>query len=284
MVNVSGTNWTPQDAGRNWGFNPARPRLLRCAFAEQPVVGVLNTLELKTRRAESASLRIRQDGELLFDGEIPPHAEIGIVPVTPAELFLSLTLEPGQVVHNFRVRPKVAAPVFAKIDVAQQGFVGDSIPVVWDAPSAASVTLQIENGDERTEHAGTSTGVFMLRPARPGPILLRLTAQSPFATTVETRIVQVTSRVPRIEINAPVQSGNPGTAVTFHWRISGAREAFIEAPVRGETFEVALDGGMTVDIESTAEEFHLVAIGLDGRRVTEPFSTIPRLIGCLDEP
>lgn len=275
MVNVSGTGW---------GLEPARPRLLRCAFAEQPVVGVLNTLQVKTRHAASASLRIRQDNEELFDGEIPPNAEIGIVPLTAAELFLSLTLEPSRVVHNFRVQPRVAAPVFSKIDVAQKGFVGDSFPVVWEALSATSVTLQIEDGDERAEHAGTSTGVFMLRPTRTGLILLRLVAQGPFAETVETRTIQVTAPVPRIEIDAPVQSGEPGTAVTFHWRISGAREAFIDAPMRGETYGVALDGGMVVEIEPAAEEFHLVAVGLDGRRQTERFSTIPRLIGCLDEP
>ena len=284
MVNVSATGWTPQDAGRSLHFGRTRPRLLLCAFAEQPVVGVLNTLQVKTRHAEGASLRIRQNGEELFDGDIPPHAEIGIVPLTPAELVVSLTLEPGRVVHNFRIRPQVVAPEFSKIDVARQAFVGDSLPVVWDAPSATSVTLQIEDGDERSEHAGTSAGVFMLRPTRTGPILLRLVAQGPFATTVQTRTVQVVAPVPRIEIERPVQWGNPGTAVTFHWRVSGAREAFIEAPVRGETYGVALDGGMVVDIEPTEEEFHLIAIGVDGRRYTERFSTIPRVIGSLDEP
>ena len=284
MVNVSATGWTPQDAGRSLHFGRTRPRLLLCAFAEQPVVGVLNTLQVKTRHAEGASLRIRQDGEELFDGDIPPHAEIGIVPLTPAELVVSLTLEPGRVVHNFRIRPQVVAPEFSKIDVARQALVGDSLPVVWDAPSATSVTLQIEDGDERSEHAGTSAGVFMLRPSRTGPILLRLVAQGPFATTVQTRTVQVVAPVPRIVIERPVQWGNPGTAVTFHWRITGAREAFIEAPVRGETYGVALDGGMVVDIEPTEEEFHLIAIGVDGRRYTERFSTIPRVIGSLDEP
>lgn len=284
MVNVSATGWMPQQAERSLHFGRTRPRLLLCAFAEQPVVGVLNTLQVKTRHAEGASLRIRQDGEELFDGDIPPHAEIGIVPLTPAELVVSLTLEPGRVVHNFRIRPQVVAPEFSKIDVARQVFVGDSLPVVWDAPSATSVTLQIEDGDEHAEHPGTSAGVFMLRPTRTGPILLRLVAQGPFATTVQTRTVQVVAPVPRIEIERPVQWGNPGTAVTFHWRVNGAREAFIEAPVRGETYGVALDGGMVVDIEPTEEEFHLIAIGLDGRRYTERFSTIPRVIGSLDEP
>jgi hypothetical protein len=284
MVNVSATGWTPQDAGRSLHLGQARPRLLLCAFAEQPVVGVLNTLQVKTRHAAGASLRVRQDGDDLFDGDIPPNAEIGIVPLTPAELVVSLTLEPGRVIHNFRVRPQVAAPVFSKIDVARRVYVGDSLPVVWEAQAATSVTLQIEDGDERSEHAGTSAGVFMLRPTRTGPILLRLVAQGPFATTVQTRTVQVAAPVPRIEIERPVQWGNPGTAVTFHWRISGARDAFIEAPLRGETHGVALDGGMVVDIEPTEEEFHLVAVGLDGRRYTERFSTIPRVIGSLDEP
>ncbi len=284
MVNVSATGWTPQDAGRSLHFGRTRPRLLLCAFAEQPVIGVLNMLQVKTRHTDGASLHIRQDGEELFSGDIPPHAEIGIVPLTPAELVVSLTLEPGRVVHNFRIRPQVVAPEFSKIDVARQGFVGDSLPIVWEAKAATSVTLQIEDGDERSEHAGASAGVFMLHPTRTGPILLRLVAQGLFATTVQTRTVQVVAPVPRIEIERPVQWGNPGTAVTFHWRVSGAREAFIEAPVRGETYGVALDGGMVVDIEPTEEEFHLIAIGLDGRRYTERFSTIPRVIGSLDEP
>jgi len=275
---------TPQDAGRSLHFGRTRPRLLLCAFAEQPVVGVLNTLQVKTRHAEGASLRIRQDGEELFDGDIPPHAEIGIVPLTPAELVVSLTLEPGRVVHNFRIRPQVVAPEFSKIDVARQAFVGDSLPVVWDAPSATSVTLQIEDGDERSEHAGTSAGVFMLRPTRTGPILLRLVAQGPFATTVQTRTIQVVAPVPRIVIERPVQWGNPGTAVTFHWRVSGAREAFIEAPVRWRDLwrrarwrddrRYRADGrGISSDRDR-----------MDGRRYTERFSTIPRVIGSLDEP
>jgi hypothetical protein len=284
MVNLTGTGWTPQETGRSLHFQPARPRLLRCAFAGQPVVGVLNMLQVKTRHAASASLRIRQDGEDLFDGDIPPNAEIGLVPSTPSELLVSLALEPGQVVHNFRVRPQVVAPAFLKIDVARQGFVGDSLPVVWDAPSATSVTLQIEDGDEHAEHVGASTGVFMLRPMRPGLIVLRLVAQGASAKTAETHIVQVTASVPRIEIEHPVQSGEPGTAVTFHWRITGAREAYVDAPARGESYGVALDGGMVVDIEPAAEEFQLVAIGLDGGRRTGRFSTIPRLIACLDEP
>src|SRR5271155_2626497 len=107
MVNASGIGWMPQEARSSLRFGPARPRLLRCAFAELPVVGVLNTLQVKTRHASSASLRIRQDCEDLFDGDIPPNAEIGIVPLTPAELVVTLTLEPGRVVHNLRVRPQV---------------------------------------------------------------------------------------------------------------------------------------------------------------------------------
>ena len=86
-----------------------------------------------------------------------------IVPLSPAELIVSLTLEPGHVVHNFRIRPQVVAPEFSKIDVARKAVVGDNLPIVWDAPSATSVTLQIEDGDERSEHAATSAGVFMLR-------------------------------------------------------------------------------------------------------------------------
>jgi hypothetical protein len=144
MVNVSATGWTPQDAARSLYFGRTRPRLLLCAFAEQPVVGVLNTLQVKTRHADGASLRIRQDGEELFDGDIPPHAEIGIVPLSPAELIVSLTLEPGRVVHNFRIRPQVVAPEFSKIDVARKAVVGDNLPIVWDAPSATSVTCKLK--------------------------------------------------------------------------------------------------------------------------------------------
>jgi len=135
--------------------------------------------------------------------------------VDPAELVVSLTLEPGRVVHNFRIRPQVVAPEFSKIDVARQAFVGDSLPVVWDAPSATSVTLQIEDGDEHAEHAGTSAGVFMLRPTRTGPILLRLVAQGPFATTVQTRTVQSGCSGAAHRDRAPGSMGQPGNRRHF---------------------------------------------------------------------
>src|SRR5262245_53144318 len=115
MFRMNGTSWM-LDPGKNLRFEPARPRLVRCAFADHPTVGVLNTLQVKSRDASSASLHVRQDGEDLFNGDIPPNAEIGITPPTPAEIVVSLTLEPSHVVHSFRVRPKVVGPVFSKID------------------------------------------------------------------------------------------------------------------------------------------------------------------------
>lgn len=290
MINVSGASWMLPDAGRMFRLVSARPRLVRCAFAEHPTVGVPNILQVKSRNAEGASLSIRQDREELFNGDVPPNGEIGVTPLTPAELVVSLTLEPRQgsaearsVVHTFRVRPKVVPPKFAKLDVASHVSLGEALTVIWEAPEANSVTLQIEQGDQRAEHAEASSGAFMLRPAQEGLILLRLIAQGEHAKTVETRTVRVKVAKPRIEIERPVHSGAPGTAVRFHWRISGAREAYIEAPERDEIHRVALDGGMTATIESLPEDFHLVAVGLDGRRHTEVLSTIPRLIGCLDE-
>lgn len=289
MFNVSGANWMP-DASRMLRLSAARPRLVRCAFAEHPTVGVPNVLQVKSRHADSASLIVRQDREELFNGDIPANAEIAVTPLTAAELVVSLTLEPRQdsgarpVVHTLRVRPKTIPPKFAKIEVAPEASVGDNLTIVWDAPDATSVTLQIEAGGERTEHAGASSGAFLLNPSREGLILLRLAAQGPFASTVETRTVRVRIQKPRIAIEQPVQSGAPGTEVAFHWRISGARKAYVEAPLRNEAHGVALEGGMVVTIESQPEEFHLIAVGLDGRRHTERLSTVPRLIGCLDEP
>jgi hypothetical protein len=251
MVNVSATGWTPQEAGRSLHFGRTRPRLLLCAFAEQPVVGVLNMLQVKTRHAEGASLHIRQDGEELFNGDIPPHAEIGIVPLSPAELVVSLTLEPGRVVHNFRVRPQVVAPEFSKIDVARQVFVGDSLPVVWDArPQPRHVKSRMATS---ARACGTSAGVPMLRPTRTGSNPPAPRRAGPFATTVQTRAVQVVAPVPRIVIERPVQWGNrePPSLSTG---ASARARAFIEAPVR-ETYGVALDGGMVVDIEPAEENF-----------------------------
>lgn len=290
MIRVSGTNWTMPDAGRLLRFVSARPRLIRCAFAQHPTVGAPNVLEVKSRHAESASLIIRQDREELFNGDIPPNAEIAITPMTAAELVVSLTLEGRHesgsrpVVHTLRVQPKAVPPKFTRIDVAQQVNVGDILIIAWDAPDAVSVTLQIESGGKREEHVGAPSSMFLLNPSLEGPILLRLVAQGSHAKTVETRTVRVKIAKPRIEIEQPVQSGPPGTEVAFRWRISGARHAYVDAPLRGETHSVALEGGMVATVESQPEEFHLVAVGLDGRRYTEPLSTVPRLIGCLDEP
>lgn len=290
MLKVSGANWTMPDAGRLLRLIAARPRLVHCAFAQRPVVGAANILQIKTRHAESASLVVRQDREELFNGDIPPNAEISITPLTAAELVISLTLEARPdsgtrpVAHSLRVKPHAPPPSFAKIEVPAQAAVGESITILWDAPDAATVSLQIENDGERTEHAGASSGAFTLRPSREGLILLRLVAQGPHAKASETRTVRVKMPKPRLEIEQPVQSGAPGTEVAFRWKIAHAREAFLEAPLRHQSHPVALEGGMVVTIDAQPEEFHLVAVGLDGRRYTEALSTVPRLIACLDEP
>lgn len=290
MLKVSGSNWTMSDATRLLRFTSERPRLVRCAFVQQPVVGVANVLQVKTRHAESASLVVRQDREELFNGDIPPNSEISLTPLTAAELVISLTLEARpdsgtrSVAHNFRVKPHAPPPNFAKIEIPAQVVVGESVTVLWDAPDAASVTLQIEYDSERTEHAGASSGALTLHPNREGLILLRFVAQGPHAKASETRTVGVKMPKPRFEIEQPVQSGAPGTEVAFHWKITRAREAFLEAPLRGQTHRVALEGGMVVTIDAQPEEFHLVAVGLDGRQYTQALSTVPRLIACLDEP
>jgi hypothetical protein len=289
VLKVSGGNWTMPDATRLLRFTSERPRLVRCAFAQQPVVGVANILQIKTRHAEAASLVVRQDREELFNGDIPPNAEITLTPLTAAELVISLTLEARSnsgirpVAHTLRVKPHAPPPTFVKIEAPSQVSVGESLTIIWDAPDAASVTLQIENDGERTEHAGASSGAFTLRPNREGLILLRLTAQGPHAKASETRTVRVKMPKPRFGIEQPVQSGPPGTEVAFRWKIAHAREAFLEAPLRHQSHRVALEGGMVVTIDAQPEEFHLIAIGLDGRRYTERLSTAPRLIACLDE-
>ncbi|MBX9747139.1 MAG: hypothetical protein K2X34_09575 [Hyphomonadaceae bacterium] len=278
------------EAARLVRFISARPRLVRCAFAQRPVVGVANILQIKTRHAETASLVVRQDREELFNGDIPPNTEITLTPLTAAELVISLTLEARPdagmrpVTHSLRVKPHAPPPAFAKIEVPAQVSVGERVTILWDAPDAVSITLQIENDGERSEHSGTSSGAFVLRPNREGLIVLRLVAQGPHAKTSETRFVRVKMPKPRIEIEQPVQSGAPGNEVAFHWKIAHAREAFLEVPLREQAHRVALEGGMVVTIDARPEEFHLVAVGLDGRRYTERLSTVPRLIASLDEP
>jgi hypothetical protein len=290
VLKVSGANWTMPNAGRMLRLIAARPRLIRCAFAHHPTVGVANVIQVKTRHAESASLIVRQDREELFNGDIPPNAEIALTPLTAAELVVTLTLEARPdfgmrpVAHILRVKPHALPPTFAKIEVPAQVNVGESLTIIWDAPGTDSVVLQIENDGERTEHARASSGAFTLNPQQEGLILLRFVAQGPHAKTVETRAVRVKMPKPRIEIEQPVLSGPPGTEIAFGWRITNAREAFVESPLRNETHCVALEGGMVVTIDAQPEEFHLVAVGLDGRRYTERLSTVPRLIACLDEP
>lgn len=290
MLKVSGANWTMPDASRLLRFISARPRLIRWSFAQRPIVGIANILQIETRHAEGASLVVRQDREELFNGDIPPNAEIALTPLTAAELVISLTLEAHpdsgmrSVAHTLRVKPHAPPPVFTKLEVPPQVSVGESVTILWDAPDATSVTLQIENDGERTEHAGASSGAFTLRPNREGLIVLRFVAQGPHAKASETRTVRVKMPKPRFEIAQPVQSGPPGTEVAFQWRITHAREAFLEAPLREQTHRVALEGGVVVTIDRQPEEFHLVAVGLDGRRYTERLSAVPRLIACLDEP
>ncbi|MCZ7641526.1 MAG: hypothetical protein M5U33_00595 [Pseudorhodoplanes sp.] len=226
----------------------------------------------------------------MFNGDIPPNAEITLTPLTAAELVITLTLEARPdsgmrpVAHTLRVKPHAPPPAFVKIETPAQINIGESLTILWDAPDAVSVALQIENDGKRSEHAGASSGAFTLHPQQEGLILLRLVAQGAHAKASETRTVRVKMPKPRFGIEQPVQSGPPGNEVAFRWKITHAREAFLEAPLREQTHRVALEGGMVVTIDAQPEEFHLVAVGLDGRRYIERLSTVPRLIACLDEP
>ena len=271
-----------------------RPQVVLCQFTEAPTAGITTLLRVKTRNAASVEALVRQDDSgTLFDGEIAPDGEFAFTPLSGAIIRVRLVLTPrrisvmapGRVEHEFACLPKVSGPAFAKIAVPSQAYVGESLSVIWDAPTALAVVIHIDDGDKRAEQAGASAGVIRLRPTRAGPIVLRLVAQGQFGVSVQTRTVEVTFQSPRIEIEQPIQCGYPGTEVTFAWRIGGgAKAAFLEAPMRNERHPVDLNHGFTTVIGEVEEDFLLIVVGLDGRRQTARLSAVPWLTSSFDMP
>ena len=180
------------------------------------------------------------------------------------------------------IQPLVIPPSL-KIEWPHRVCVGENLFIVCEAPTALGVTVYIDNGDDHEELAGASAGVVSRRPTRPGPIVCRFVAQSEFATSVETRTIQVIVPSPKIQIERAVQTGFPGDKVSFAWRITGAREAYLVAPTRNERHPVPLRGGLIMTLGQDPEVFRLTAVGWDDRTRTAVISAVPRLIGCLGQ-
>jgi len=268
-----------------------RPRVRLCRFARTPRAGKPARLRIRTKHADNVYLRVRQDqGGVLAEGEIPPNAVVTVTPATPEVLRISLTLEarddvtPQNVVYETCVRPRASAPAFARLEVPRRVLFGDAVTAVWDAPKAGAVVVHSDDGDGPAERQGAAAGVITLHPQRPGRLVLRFTAQGADGTTTKSRIVRVIAGRPCIEVDRPVICGAPGSGVSFAWRIRYAREAWIEAPTRQDREGVALCGGLTVRLGTTAESFRLVAVGHDGRLRSTRLTAVPWFLGGdLDE-
>jgi hypothetical protein len=233
---------------------------------------------------------VQADGNVLHDGPVAPNGDVGLTPQTPALVRLVITLEPRRVsavaqriTCEKEIQPLVIPPRF-KIQTPWRISVGEELLAVWEAPTAQSVAIFIDDGENHEELVEAPAGVLSRRPIRPGSIVCRFVAQSEFATSVETRTIQVIIPTPKIEIERSILTGMPSDKVSFAWRITGAREAYLVAPARNERHPIPLRGGLVVTLGQDPEVFRLVAVGWDDRTRTALISVVPRLIGCLDEP
>jgi hypothetical protein len=98
-----------------------------------------------------------------------------------------------------------------------------------------------------------------------------------------TRLIAVRAKAPDIRIDSRLRLGAPGSDAAFHWKVKGAREAWVEAPSRPAE-RVPLHGGMAVTIGEGREEFKLRAVGFDGGVGSVSFAAEPWLLDCLGEP
>jgi hypothetical protein len=273
-------------------WTPSRlPQLTSWRIDPKLTVGVDSLLHIQTRYAGGAYLRALQaDGSLLHDGPVAPNGHVGLTPLTPALVRLVLTLEPRRasvvaqrIICEREILPQVIPPSL-KVEAPRQVCTGETLLLIWEAPTAQGVTVYIDDGENHEERAEGPAGVLSHRPTRPGPIVYRFVAQGEFAPSVEIRTIQVVVPAPKITIERAVQTGFPGDKVSFRWLITGAREAHLVAPARNERHQVPLRGELVVTIEHDEEAFQLIAVGWDERTRAAAMSAVLRLIGCLDEP
>jgi len=288
---VDAVDWTVD--GLRWlvGLPALPPVLLKLEFDQPPTVRVPARLRTDMRRTFHASLRVEQGHDILFDGVPPRDGRVTVVPLSGALMRLHLrqesrhpTARHGSIVTEAIVEPLPNGPPL-RVDVASKILLGTPLACGWHAPMAERVRLAaIEDGNV-ADHFGPPSGQILLRPTRPGRLVLRLTAESEWGQTTVVRNVEVVVPKLRIALLRPaVQAGHPGEEVVFEFRVGGAESLWLISPGCIEPQRLAdKDGGfLFVTLGARPAEYTLIARGYGGVERSVLFRAVPQPFACLE--
>jgi hypothetical protein len=166
------------------GWPPPPPELLKLAAGELTVRRPAD-VEIETRRTRVAFLRVRQGGEILYEGPAPRDGKIRIVPLTTELVEFYVTLESrnptaryGTLKFESVLEPAPNGPAIERFDTPANVVLGDGIGCGWSAPRAERVRLAVIQDGAVADHIGTPIGELVVPAPRPGKVLLRLTAEA----------------------------------------------------------------------------------------------------------
>lgn len=274
-----------------FGLPPYPPTLEKLAFDTPLTVRKASRLRIETRRTYSASMRIAQDNQFLFDGSSPRSGQLSITPLTGGVITVHLELcrHFGGAHNTVEIEtvfePRPAGPDIERFKAPRRITFGDRIAVAWDAPTAERVRIALIEDTHTQEDEYEPVGQVLLRPTRPGRLTLRILAQTPWGETIRTRTVKVVPPRPRLELLRPAkQSGLPGKELTYEWRSTAALSVWLITPERLEPQPVADNGFLQVKLGSEPAQYVLIARGYRGVERRAALHAIPSPFADLESP
>jgi len=288
---VDAYDWSVDSVRSVLGFPALPPRLVKLEFDRPPTVRIAGALRTEMRRTFHAVLRVEQDGQALFEGSPPRNGCIGVTPLTGALMRVMVKQESrnpvarhGTTVTEAIFEPKPNGPAIEKFDVPAKVPFGSPLAVAWHAPQAQRVRLAMIEDGNAEDSVGPPGGQTLLHPARPGRVLLRLTAENSWGqTTVSKHVVVV---APQVRIALPLGAtiaGHPGDTARFEWRVTGAESVWLITPDMEQARRVDADSALFVTLGWQPAEFHLIARGYAGAERSAVLRAVPQPFACLED-
>ena len=257
------------------------PRIVKAGHSKV-VVGQSYDVWWETRNAGKAFLRVEQ-GDFRYESLVPVSGLIHLPALSAGLISVNLQLLPEYMVDGTEATDHSLPPIvpivprlrFTRLEAPAWGFLGEEFEILWDAPAATGIEIQINDGRRIWRARGENAGVQRVLATHAGRWAVRLVAQGPHGTRTATRFVAVTVTGPRIRLNRRVILGAPGAPAEFMWTITHAQAAFLDMPLRHERHDIGLSGTLQTEIGHRQEDFRLTAVGVDGRRRTLELVTAP---------
>ena len=275
-----------------FGWSPLSPLLVYLGFDAPPTVRTLTTLRVEVRRTAFAHAWVEQDGTILFDGPVPREGRIGITPMTPGPIRVRLTQEArdstarhGSTVTETIFEPLPNGPPVDCFDAPASVALGERIACAWHAPRSERVRLAIIESGEVVDNIGPPTGQLVLPAARPGRVLLRLTAETSWGQTTLTRVTTVVApELKLILLRPPVQTGCPGDIVRFEFKATAAESLWLIAPDADapQRLQDKAGGFLVVRLGWRPAEFKVIARGYGGAERSIMLRAVPNPAACLE--